>query len=75
VGFEPTIPEGIAVFETAPFNHSGTSPHPEVRAVALLYNRNSLVFQKEHSMTGFSAKFKLPCFKINSFIASSFLIF
>jgi hypothetical protein len=26
-------------------------------------------------MTGFSAKFKLPCFKINSFIASSFLIF
>jgi len=26
-------------------------------------------------MTGFSAKFKLPCFKINSFITSSFLIF
>ena len=26
VGFEPTVPEGTAVFETAPFVHSGTSP-------------------------------------------------
>jgi hypothetical protein len=26
VGFEPTVPEGTTVFETAPFDHSGTSP-------------------------------------------------
>ena len=26
VGFEPTVPEGTTVFETARFNHSRTSP-------------------------------------------------
>ena len=27
VGFEPTVPlKGTTVFETAPFNHSGTPP-------------------------------------------------
>ena len=26
VGFEPTNPEGLAVFETAPVDHSGTAP-------------------------------------------------
>ena len=26
VGFEPTVPEGTPVFETGPFDHSGTSP-------------------------------------------------
>ena len=26
VGFEPTVPCGTTVFETAPFDHSGTSP-------------------------------------------------
>ena len=25
-GFEPPVPEGTAVFETAPFGHSGTPP-------------------------------------------------
>jgi hypothetical protein len=27
VGFEPTVPCGTTVFETAPIDHSGTSPH------------------------------------------------
>ena len=28
VGFEPTVPaKGTTVFETAPFDHSGTPPH------------------------------------------------
>ena len=27
VGFEPTVPEGTTVFETARINHSRISPH------------------------------------------------
>jgi len=31
VGFEPTIPGGITVFETVAFDHSATSPNLEIR--------------------------------------------
>ena len=31
VGFEPTVPCGTTVFETVPIDHSGTSPHRQVR--------------------------------------------
>ena len=30
-GFEPWIPEGITVFETAPIDHSGISPNRVAR--------------------------------------------
>lgn len=32
-GFEPWVPYGTTVFETAPFDHSGTSPQPETDMV------------------------------------------
>ena len=31
-GFEPWIPEGITVFETAPIDHSGISPNRVFKA-------------------------------------------
>ena len=34
-GFEPWIPEGITVFETAPIDHSGISPYVSRRVFHL----------------------------------------
>ena len=33
-GFEPWVPFSTTVFETAPFNHSGTSPNLEYRVTS-----------------------------------------
>ena len=37
-GFEPWVPFGTTVFETAPFGHSGTSPVTAIKNYQLIIN-------------------------------------